>query len=132
LKRSIDRSETLYGRLEEQQIAVIQRLVGESAFDAVVSLKERTRRQQELTERLAALAASKASPSAAQQSLREYITRTWTSPDPAYRAYVEKLTQQSCQGFASIHNSTTPAQRAKAVQVIKGYEQDLRVLASSK
>ena len=132
LKRSIERSESLYGRIDEAQILVIKRLVNDSAFDAALSLKERTRRQQELIERLNSLASSKASPSAAQQSLREYIARSWQSPDPAYRAYVEKLTQQSCQGFASIHNSTTAIQRAKAVQVLKGYEQDLRTLAASK
>ncbi len=132
LKRSIERSESLYGRLEEAQIAVIKRLVSDSGFDAALSLKERQRRQQELIERLQNLAVNKASPAAAQQSLREYITRSWQSPDPAYRAYVEKLTQQSCQGFASIHNSTIATQRAKAVQVIKGYEQDLRTLASAK
>ena len=132
LKRSIERSESLYGRIDEAQIVVIKRLVNDSAFDAALSLKERTRRQQELIERLNSLASSKASPSAAQQSLREYIARSWQSPDPAYRAYVEKLTQQSCKGFASIHNSTTAIQRAKAVQVLKGYEQDLRTLAASK
>jgi Family of unknown function (DUF6279) len=132
LKRSIDRSESLYGRMEEAQITVIKRLVNDSTFDAAFSLRERTRRQQELIERLNTLASSKASPAAAQQSLREYIARSWQSPDPAYRAYVEKLTQQSCQGFASIHNSTTAIQRAKAVQVLKGYEQDLRTLAAAK
>ena len=132
LKRSIERSESLYGKLDEAQITVIKRLVSETAFDAALSLKERTRRQQELIERLQTLAASKASAGTAQQSLREYIARSWNSPDPAYRAYVEKLTQQSCQGFASIHNSTTSTQRAKAVQVLKGYEQDVRTLAAAK
>ncbi len=132
LKRSIERSESLYGKLDEAQITVIKRLVSETAFDAALSLKERARRQQELIERLQTLAAIKASAGAAQQSLREYIARAWNSPDPAYRAYVEKLTQQSCQGFASIHNSTTATQRAKAVQVLKGYEQDVRTLAAAK
>ncbi|NJM42906.1 MAG: hypothetical protein HC858_00885 [Brachymonas sp.] len=122
----------LYGRLEEAQIHVIKRLVSESSFDAALSLKERTRRQQELIERLQLLAASKASPTAAQQSLREYITRVWSSPDPAYRAYVEKLTQQGCQGFASIHNSTTSSQRTNAVKVLTGYETDVRTLANAR
>jgi Family of unknown function (DUF6279) len=132
LKRSIERSESLYGKLGEAQIAVIQRLVNETMFDAAFSLKERQRRQQELIDRLSALAASKASAATAQQSIREYVARVWVSPDPAYRAYTEKLTQQNCQSFASVHNSTTPAQRAKAVQVIKGYEQDLRSLVLAK
>jgi hypothetical protein len=132
LKRSVERSESLYGRMEEAQITVIKRLVSDSAFDAALSLKERSRRQQELIERLNTLASSKASAAVAQQSLREYIARSWQSPDPAYRIYVEKLTQQSCQGFAAIHNSTNTTQRAKAVQVIKGYEQDVRTLVASR
>ncbi|MFM7332037.1 MAG: DUF6279 family lipoprotein [Brachymonas sp.] len=132
IKRSIDRSESLYGKLGEAQITVIQRLVNETIFDAAFSLKERQRRQQDLIERLNTLANSKASAATAQQSVRDYFTRVWTSPDTAYRAYAEKLTQQNCQSFASVHNSTTAAQRAKAVQVLKGYEQDLRSLTAAK
>ena len=36
------------------------------------------------------------------------------------------------EAFARIHASTTPAQRAQAVRVLKGYEADLRALASQR
>ena len=136
LKQSVDRSESLYGKLEEAQLAAIKQVLATSSFDAAATLKERQRRQQELIDILQNLAANKstAQPSAqiSQQALRGYIQRAWESPDPAYRAYVQRITQQACQSFASIHASTTPAQRANAVRVLKGYESDLRILAAQK
>ncbi|MBS7806169.1 DUF6279 family lipoprotein [Variovorax sp. PCZ-1] len=132
LKQSVDRSEMLYGKLEEPQIAAIKQALSTSSFDAAYSLKERERRQKELIELLSNLAAAKASPATSQHALRAYIQRAWESPDPAYRAYVQRLTQQACQSFASVHASTTPAQRANAVKVLKGYEADLRLLAAQR
>ncbi len=132
LKQAIDRSEMLYGKLDEPQIAVIRQALAGSSFDAAYSLKERQRRQQELVDILKDLAAAKASPATSQHALRGYVQRAWESPDPSYRAYSQRLTQQACQSFATIHASTTAAQRANAVKVLKGYELDLRTLASSK
>jgi hypothetical protein len=132
LKQSMDRSEMLYGKLEEPQIAAIKQVLASSSFDAAASLKERQRRQQELIDILTNLAATQASAQTSQQVLRGYFQRAWESPDPAYRSYVQRLTQQACQSFSSIHASTTPAQRANAVKVLKGYEADLKVLASQR
>jgi Family of unknown function (DUF6279) len=132
LKQSIDRSESLYGKLDEPQIAAIKQALAASSFDAAFSLKERQRRQQELIDILKNLAATKANSQISQQALRGYIQRAWESPDPAYRAYVQRLTQQACQSFASVHASTTPVQRANSVKVLKGYETDLRILAAGR
>ena len=67
-----------------------------------------------------------------QHALRLVLQRVWDSPDPAYRAYQQRSLSQACQAFARIHASTTPAQRAQAVRVLKGYEADLRALASQR
>ncbi len=132
LKQAIDRSETFYGKLEEPQIAAIKQALAASSFDAAYSLKERQRRQQELIDLLSGLASAKASPATSSHALRAYIQRAWESPDPVYRAYSQRLTQEGCSSFASVHASTTAAQRAYAVNVLKGYEVDLRTLASSR
>jgi Family of unknown function (DUF6279) len=132
LKRSIERSESIYGKLGPEQIAVIQKVLANSGFDAQLSLKERKRRQQDTLDTLSNLIEVKATPQAAQQALRALTERAWNSPDPAFRAYAQKLTEQSCQNFALIHASTTATQRAKAVQTLRGYEQDLRTLIASK
>ena len=52
-----------------------------------------------------------------------------TSPDPAYQGYARKLVEEGCAGFALVHRAMTPGQRMKAVQSVKGYEQDFWVLA---
>jgi hypothetical protein len=132
LKQAIERSETFYGKLEEPQIAVIKQALASSSFDAAATLKERQRRQQELINLLGGLASAKASSATSSQTLRAYIQRAWEAPDPVYRAYTQRLTQESCASFANVHASTTPAQRANAVKVLKAYEVDLRVLAAAR
>jgi hypothetical protein len=132
LKQAIERSEMLYGSLEEPQIAAIRKALSSSSFDPAATLKERQRRQKELVDLLGGLAAAKASQATSIQTLRAYIQRAWEAPDPAYRAYVQRLTQEGCASFANVHASTTPAQRANAVKVLKGYEADLRALAAAR
>ena len=132
LKQTIERSENFYGKLEEPQIAAIKLALSGSIFDAPFALKERQRRQKELLDILSGLADSKASPATSQHALRGYIQRVWESPDLAYRAYMQRLTTQACQSFASIHASTNATQRAYAAKVFKGYEMDLRTLAAAR
>ena len=54
------------------------------------------------------------------------------SPNPAYRAYSDKLTQESCVSFSLLHYSTTPEQRARAVRRLAAYERDARELGSQR
>jgi Family of unknown function (DUF6279) len=128
LKDAIGRSERLYGKLEAAQIAAIERTIQNSTFDAATSLKERVQRQKDGVELMRTLASSKPASLAVQTSLRSYITRSLNSPDPAYRAYAQTMVREGCDAFAAVHASTTPAQRANAVQILKGYEMDVRAL----
>jgi uncharacterized membrane protein len=50
------------------------------------------------------------------------------SPDAAYRAQMDKLTQENCKALAALHNSTTAAQRQKAKSVLEGYGADALTL----
>jgi hypothetical protein len=68
----------------------------------------------------------------AQTALRGLIERTLSPPDPALRSYLNELTEENCQSFAELHNSTTPAQRGKAVETLRRYEQDFRILNARK
>jgi hypothetical protein len=128
LKDAVSRSERFYGKLEAAQIAVIERTIQTSTFDAALSLKERVQRQKDGIELMRTLASTKPASPAVQTSLRSYITRSINSPDPAYRAYAQTMVREGCESFAAVHASTTPAQRANAVQVLKGYEVDVRAL----
>ena len=128
LKQAVERAETFYGTLGEAQLAAVRKGLEASGFDAELSNKERLRRQSDALAMLRGLRGQNAA--SALAALQAYVQRSNASPDPAYRAYALRLTQDSCNAFANTHNSTTPEQRAKAVQVLKGYEADMRSLAA--
>ena len=132
LKRSVERGEMLYGKLEDAQIAVLRQQLAQSAWDAQLASQERERRQRELIDLLNQLSTAKASAATSQHALRIYFQRVWESPDPQYRAHVQRMTAQACQSFANLHASTTATQRANAVKVLKSYEADLRSLAAAR
>jgi Family of unknown function (DUF6279) len=128
LKDAIGRSERFYGKLEATQIAVIERTIQTSTFDASISLKERLQRQKDGVELMRTLASTKPATPVIQTSLRSYIARSMNSPDATYRSYAQTMVREGCDSFAAVHASTTPAQRANAVQTLKGYELDVRAL----
>ncbi len=132
LKQGIERSEMLYGKLDEPQLAAVKRAIQASSFDVELNRKERRRRQQDALETLGKVANEKASPQQAQALLRDYMNRVTSSPDPLYRAYANSMLKEGCALFAAVHASTTHEQRHKAVQTLKGYEADLRVLVAQK
>ena len=127
-EQAVSRAQMLYGSLDEAQLNRIGQLVDQSSFNAALAYAERQRRQQDMLQTLRMSASGKVE--SAQTDVRAWLERTLNSPDAAYRDYVEKMTQESCRNIAELHNTTTAAQRKKALSVLKGYEQDFRVLAS--
>ncbi|MDP2819081.1 MAG: DUF6279 family lipoprotein [Polaromonas sp.] len=130
VKKAASRAEMLYGALEEKQLAVLRRQIAQSVFDASLSLAEHQRRQQDALQTQAPLAAGAATATQAKSAIRGYFERSFNSPNPVYRSYQEKLTRDNCKTLALLHNSTSLAQRAKAVQTLADYARDLRILAA--
>ena len=136
-KQLLKRFENLYGRLDDQQIALLGQRVAQSPFDATRSYTERLRRQKDALQTFAKVRADTANaPNLAQKAqlaqpaLMALFERSLNSPDAAYRVYAENLTKDGCQIFADVHQTTSAAQRAKAVQSLAAYEKDLRILAA--
>lgn len=132
LKNAVQRSEMLYGKLQEAQIAAIKTALEKSSFNPALGLKERERRHSQAREMLTKMARDKPNDAATQAVLRSYAQNSLDSPDPVYRAYAQTMLKESCESFATLHASTTPEQRAKAAQTLKDYESDIRLLASQK
>lgn len=130
LRRTADRAETLYGRLDATQRSRLAHSMGQSPFDAELWFAERKRRQQDALQMLRRLHAERATPEQAQAAVRAYVQRMRRSPNPAYSSYQERLTQFNCALSAELHNATTPAQRQHAVGRLKSWEHDLRALIS--
>ena len=137
VKKAVKRAEMLYGDLQEEQLAAIAQSVDRSRFNPVLAFGEWQRRQQDVLQTVRSVSgslpasaspASPAGPEKTRQAIRALIERSAESPDPGYRSYLKALTEQNCRNFAEFHNTTTPAQRRKAVETLKSYEQDFRTL----
>ncbi|ART55755.1 hypothetical protein CBP36_05405 [Acidovorax carolinensis] len=129
-KQLLSRAETFYGALDEVQKAALRDFIARSSFDPQRTYAERLRRQKDLVQVLHKIAEDRANTEQARTLLRGYIARFNTSPDAAYQRYAQMLVQEGCEGFSRVHNAMTTAQRLKAVQSVKGYQQDFLVLAA--
>jgi hypothetical protein len=135
-KRAVGRAEMLYGALSEPQLALIRQSVAQSRFDPGLAYTERLRRQHDALSSLRALAAPRLvgldAPEKTRASVHAWLARAFDSPSTSYRAYADLLAQNNCQSFADLHNSSSPAQRGKAIETLKDYQQILQALAAQK
>lgn len=129
-KQLLSRAEGFYGTLDVPQKTALRAFIAQSSFDPQRTYAERVRRQQDLVQVLQKIAQDRANIDRARSLLRGYFARFRTSPDAAYERYAQTLVAEGCEGFASVHNAMTAAQRLNAVQSVKGYEQDFLVLAA--
>ncbi len=129
VKRSVERAERVYGRLEEAQLRVVNAGTAASPFNPELWLAERQLRQRDVLQTLRRLVAERADREQRVAALTALVQRTEQSPHPEYRAYQIKLMQYNCNLAAQIHNATTPAQREQARDTFKGWEDDLKSLA---
>jgi Family of unknown function (DUF6279) len=131
IKRARERAEMLYGNLEAAQLRVIKDGVAASPFNPEAWLTERQRRQRDVVQTLRQLVAERADADRRLAALRVLMARAERSSDPEYRAYQIKLTDYNCALAAQIHNATTPAQKKKARDTLKGWEEDLRAVMAA-
>ena len=138
LDKAVSRNEMLYGRLSPAQRELLQSSLQQSPWDAQKTQQERLRRQSDLLQTLQTVQALKngngngAVNAAALNATRSYLARVLQSPTPGYSAYSQTQVQHGCAQFAALHNTTTPEQRANAVRVLKGYEDDLQALVAQR
>ena len=132
-KQATNRLEDFYGRLDKPQREALQQWLSTSQFDPVLSYADRERRQADTLQTLQRIAQEGTTkPDQAQALLRGLVDRSFTSPNERFRSYSKALWQENCEGFAKLHNSTTPAQRQRLVETLRGYETDFKTLMTAK
>lgn len=124
VQRAVQRAQRLYGRLDAEQRAWLAQALAEARLDPQVWFAERQRRQADLLETLARLREREAGLPQTQAALQAVYRRAVSPPSssPAQAA--------ACGLLAGLHNRTTAAQRHTAVQRLRGWEADLRALAT--
>jgi CheY-like chemotaxis protein len=132
-KQATNRLEDFYGRLDKPQREALQQWLSTSQFDPVLSYADRERRQVDTLQTLQRIAQEGTNkPDQVQALLRGLVDRSFASPNERFRSYSKALWQENCEGFAKLHNSTTPAQRQRLVDTLRGYEADFKTLMTTK
>ncbi len=127
-----ERTDSLYGSLEDSQRKWLQETISTSPFNSKMAYAERLRRQQDLVTTLKEIQARKLNIDAARDPMRALMQRSLVSPDTAYLAYADRLKQSNCELYAKLHNSMNTAQRAHALSKLKDYERDFNTLHKTK
>lgn len=130
--RVVDRTESLYGRIDAAQRDRITKLVAASPFNPDVWFAERQQRQRDTLATLRSLQSAKAPPDQVQAALRTLVARLQQSPREAYREYDERLKAYNCMVGAEVHNGMTREQRQEAAKRLKGWADDFRAMSTAR
>jgi len=128
VKRTVERAEFFYGKLDNQQREFVRQRLAASPYEVGIWNAERHRRQRDLVQLLRELTTGMPDRDKIQGALRAYMERVYRSPNENYRKYADQVWSYNCDFVASLHNTTTPAQRAHAAKKIKGWESDIQKL----
>ncbi|MEN9689045.1 MAG: hypothetical protein RI998_1042 [Pseudomonadota bacterium] len=121
-----ENAERIYGRLSSSQKTLLRQLAQSSGFDIRKTWDERLRQQADAAQVLQAIASKQPAISDATVLVREWFDRSLHTPDESYAAYLKKRQHINCEAAAQFHNASSASQRAHAVKVLKGYEEDVR------
>ncbi|PKO51906.1 MAG: hypothetical protein CVU26_07625 [Betaproteobacteria bacterium HGW-Betaproteobacteria-2] len=131
LKLAIKRTEMFYGRINDAQRKILQENIRISTFNADTSYDERLRRQADAIATLKKIIDMELEEPDIKLEIAAYFDRLQNGDDLAYKNYMDRLTVDSCDGFARLHNSTSAKQRQHAADKLGGYIKDLEALKSS-
>ncbi|HSI44800.1 MAG TPA: DUF6279 family lipoprotein [Methylophilus sp.] len=130
LEKSKDYAEKIYGDLNEKQINILKQSIARNNIDPATIYAEILRRDEDALNILKALRNPAASNEEKSQLVRAGFERMQHSPNLAYEAHIDKITQQTCETIASLHASTTDKQRLHAQQWVQDYKTQFTQLQS--
>lgn len=128
LSPRLDRHD-FYGALHAEQRAMLRRMAAESVFDA-----KRRRRAPFAPGPRSWRCCGASSPSARHRPRRRRRSMRWCATDPSagpWREHQTALQDEGCRHPAALHNTTTPAQRSRAVDRLGRYARDADALMAA-
>jgi hypothetical protein len=128
VQRAAQRAQRLYGRLDAAQREWLNHQLTQAPLNPEAWWAERQRRQDDLLRTLAGLQERQPSEAQARAALQGLYRRAVHTSAAGVSGHPQA---RQCELIAGLHNRTTAAQRATAVQRVRGWEADLRALADT-
>jgi len=130
IRRSLERARDWLGPLTREQEALVRESALRRPDGEQRWLEEREQRQRALVAALERIRAESLSPEDSAALLNAYFAEL-AAPSAAERhAAVQAMRQSNAQLIAQLLNSATPEQKAALLKRLRGYADDLTVLAS--
>lgn len=130
LDHFVDRFESFYGSLTPAQVQLLRQQVQQSAWTAPWGWQDRLHKQKQLLDVLRSFQIKSPQPLLAQEALQNMVVG-WTSTTEGQGADMrQRLKQEACSNAAQLHNTTSPAQRLKAIQRLRAYASDFKALST--
>jgi hypothetical protein len=129
LDKSKDFAEKVYGDINEKQINILKQSIANNSDPALI-YAEILRRDEDALNILKAIQNPAASIEEKTQLVRAGFERMQHSPNQAYQAHIDKITQQSCVTIASLHANSTAKQRLHAQHWVEDYKMQFTTLQS--
>jgi hypothetical protein len=128
VKWTVESAEKLYGRLGKEQRAVVEAGVDASPLDSESWFAEREERQRNTLSITRQLIAEGAPRDRVLAAYKKLVADLRHSPNPAYASQQHRVHEYTCEFWARIHNSTTPAQRRHASERFERWATDFQLL----
>ena len=126
IDRVLDRTESLYGRLDRTQRDFIAERTRRSPWDPERWLVDRQARQRDTLDTFAGWAASPGPLAQRQEQVQRWLVRALQPSSAALRQQREEVIAYQCRFAAELHNRTTERQREHAAGKLLGYAASLR------
>jgi len=128
----IDRAESFYGRLNEEQRRFIQQAVSRSSWDARITWERRQQRHQRIIATLEKILQQRLSPPEAESELKLIIDQLLTPDDQKQADMQRRVIDEACVNLSGLHQLTRPDQRFLASEKFISYTDDFRYLARNR
>ncbi|HVE90424.1 MAG TPA: DUF6279 family lipoprotein [Burkholderiaceae bacterium] len=129
IKKYGERAETWFGKLNDEQRAIIRKSFASRPTDATWWIDERERRQREFVMLLRKIQADRPTEEVATRWVRTYFTQLNVAPEADRRARAESYRRGSAELIAQLINAATPEQKTTLDKKLNDYSQDFKSLA---
>ena len=126
--KALDNVKTWYGSASPAQTALLRSQLESTPYDTAAGWKELQRRHADIAQTIEALRGQ--TPDHAQPAVEALLERSLVSPDPVYRAYLDRIIAADCEHLAEFHATTSSSQRRYMADKLGAYARDLQKLAA--
>lgn len=128
LDKAVENVKSWYGSVSLAQTALLRSQLEATPYDTAMAWAELQRRHNDIVDTLETVRGQ--TPQRAQALIEALLERSLVSPEPAYRAYAQRIISSDCAHLAEFHTNTSVAQRRHFADKLAAYVRDLQRLSA--